>query len=159
MGFFIYLFAFSYAFCNISLRGEVGLKQYRGYFSKGSEICINITSFDYFLIIEEIKGDTLITEYRSILHTYDLSIYKQTYASTLDSFSHIPIPFASQTITINSDGIISFTYGSLGNFCKTGVFYSNSQQTQINLHNNAEPPYDLSELNDKCLVFTSQGIH
>lgn len=153
-----FLLPLSVAVCNVTINSEIGLRQFRKEFHSGAEICINISVFNYFIIYGEMNDDVKVLTYRSVLHTSELSLYSYESASTLGTFSHIPVPFASQTIILPSGGNISFSYGSLAGLCKTGIFLTNVQNGAVLFQKDLNPPNDLSINDDKCVIFTSNGI-
>lgn len=152
------LFIQASSICTYTIQSQIGLQRFDDILINGNEVCINISSFPFYLIFERMNCTTVISEYKSINHSMELSLYKETSAKDLqNNYLVIPDPFASVTFSIKSPGRLSFSYGSLPGMCSTGVFFATSSYAQLSLHYKSSKPYDISFMDDKCFIFTSFG--
>ena len=156
MGFYFFI-ATVFSACSITLEAGIGMEYFYQNMTANSEICINITSFDYYLILGEMNEDMILTEYRSTGSDSQLILYNSSTIDKLPNYHVIPYPFASQTLSIKSPGIVSFSYGSLPGMCSKGIFFCNPQLVQIAFKSSYPKPYDISYLDDKCIVFSARG--
>ena len=143
--------------CSERLYGGPGFIQYHKNIEGNKNICINITSYRFFIVWANYPLDTEVTYYHSFPGDTTLIEENTSYAPDLPLYTEISTPFASITINLPHGGYIAFSYGSSPNMCKTGMMISNTlaYHGEFNDHTKGFEKIDYYE--DKCLLFVSQS--
>lgn len=143
--------------CKYYINSPYGLKQFFGEIGPRENICINISLSDYFIIFNRAPDDLKIYEYHSSLNGTNVTYYSEYYLRDISIYSHIKALFAFQIITSYKGGIVSFSYGTLPDICKTGIFFTNNLYIEsIFLSGSQNPPYKIGVNDDLCVVSTVQ---
>lgn len=144
--------------CKYNITSPYGLKQFIGKIGPNETICINISITDYFIVFNIAPEDLRIYEYRSSLNGTDVTYYSDYYMRDISVYSHIKALFAYQIISTNKGGTVSFSYGSLPDICKTGIFFTNNPYIEsIFLSGSQNQPYRIGVNDDLCIVSTIQA--
>ena len=144
--------------CAIKLYGNPGFFQYHENFDSSRYICINITTFRFFLVWNNYPLDTEVIYYKSIPGDSTLIKANVSYAPNLPLFSEISNPFASVTIKIPSGGYVDFSYGSVPSMCKTGLVITNGLEYKNTFsYQKTDSISKLDYFEDKCILFSSRG--
>ena len=132
------------------------MKQFSEILNPYDSICINISVFDYFIVFNQIPSDTIVYDYRCELNSNELKLQSITIYNDIHIFLNISGPFASQTISTKKGGLVSFSYGSLPNICKTGILFTNNQYIDSIYLSNAQTMegYHIDTDDDLCIVST-----
>ncbi|OHS98956.1 hypothetical protein TRFO_34684 [Tritrichomonas foetus] len=145
--------------CSHIIVSSYGMKQFSANLRPNELVCINITIFDYFIVLNQMPEDSIIYEYRSNPNGTERYLYSQTSLDQLNIYMHIPSPFASQTIYSKKGGFVSFAYGSLPDLCSTGIIFTNSQHIDSIIFSGTEDrPYHIDINDDLCIVSTIPAI-
>jgi hypothetical protein len=143
--------------CSERLYGNSGFNQYHTNLEGNKNICINVSTFRFFIAWENYPLDTKVIFYHSFPGSTVLVESNTSLVSDLPFFTEISAPFASITINLPSGGYIAFAYGSSPNMCKTGIKITNSLEYDQVLNDHSSGFEKLDYYEDKCLLFISQG--
>ena len=152
-----FLFSSVKSNCTFHIAPQLGFRIFHEILNDNDEICINISHFPFFIIFGEMPHNMQYIEYRSTNYTKNLTYYRSGIGERLPYYYSIQIPFASITILCPKRGTVSFAFGTFPGICKTGTFFINFRNFQIELTSKLQQEKSLSPFDDKCALFTSRG--
>ncbi|EAY20561.1 hypothetical protein TVAG_239350 [Trichomonas vaginalis G3] len=139
--------------CADRVQGSTGMYFYSQTLGCSVNICVNISVYDFYLIINELPANSEVIEYRSYIGDKKLMYSKTYYPPNVPFYIQSSIPFASYTIRLGSEGYCEFMYGSLPNICKTGLILTSEVNKTIQLSSSASGYYKIRSYEDKCILF------
>ena len=145
--------------CSYTIDSKYGLFNFRQQAKRGEEICVNISIFPFYFLLNEVPDDIIIYHYKSFITTSDLSLYGNYTGDNIPNYILIRNPFSSITIRFKKDGIISFSYGAFNGICKTSVYFSNKKNVSLDLSNTKNSDIKVTNINeDICIILTNQAL-
>lgn len=153
---FRFFFAHILSECNVLLQSSIGLQNYDEVVTPDTSICINISVFDFFVVLNNYPPDLTVTAYSSNKINEKSTVYS---AENIPLFIHLSGPFGSCTLTTKKGGVFSISYGSLPNICRNGIIFSSKNSINLDFNQTAKWPFKIGNNDDICVVLTSKGEH
>lgn len=133
--------------CSHHFEIGVGFRSARVTGHRGDEVCVNSTSFPFYFLMDDAPSGLSLLHYRSFIATSALSLYASYSPGRVPGLISTRDPFGSVTLRFLSDGVASFSFGSLPGLCRTCAHFTNKRTVSLSV--------PLSDGDDICVVLTS----
>lgn len=144
--------------CDFSITSGLGAHHYRFDMEENQQVCVNITTYSFYIMFNDHNPDALYYHYISYSSYGTLFEDFHTQMRFLPIYQQVRVPYGSVTIKTPSSGHLSFTILSYPGMCGNGIFFSNYVSESLNFRQNKTDFYGLQVYDDKCFIFSAQGI-
>lgn len=156
--FFIFLFLFEN--CAHKLFSSIGAQFYSITTNDDDLVCINITTYPFFIIFNEFNNDVIYQQYSSPSNDINLDKKSESLLRFLPVFKMFESPYAFIVLKTPIGGNISFTMASYPGMCQNGMYLSNRMEDNIAFPQSDSLPgaqkfFTLNEYDDKCILYST----
>ena len=153
----LYLILLSLAYqCDFSQNIEIGTNNIDMNLNAGETLCLNSTTFPWFLIFPEgISDDFTFTKYETNIPSVDL-ITIPKFSGTSSNVIVFNQTFSSASFTAKSTSTLSFYSFLWPGVCQQGIYFTNSPKESLNI-STISPFINISSHDDRCVLFIDNG--